>query len=67
MDQFRYAFDPKAMIAFLDRIERNQEISTQFMANEELRKVALDWMMKQVFTHFDEVPANAVAEPRNPP
>jgi type I restriction enzyme, R subunit len=42
MDQFRYAFDPKAMAAFLGRMERNQKISAQFMANEELRKVALE-------------------------
>lgn len=52
MDQFQYAFNPKAMTAFLGRMERNQEITTQFMANEELRKVAMEWMLKQVFTHF---------------
>lgn len=64
MDQFRYAFDPKAMAAFLGRIERNQEISTQFMSNEELRKVALDWMMKQVFTHFHQLPVSSNIESR---
>jgi hypothetical protein len=52
MDQFRYAFDPKAMATFLGWMERNQEISAQFMANKELRKVALEWMMRQVFSHF---------------
>ena len=36
----------------------NETISTQFIANEELRKVAMEWMMEQVFAHFQgEQPA----------
>jgi type I restriction enzyme, R subunit len=59
IDQFKYAFDPKAMAAFLGRMDRNQDISSQFMANEDLRRVALEWMMKQVFSHFQGTPPPA--------
>ena len=54
LDQFRYAFDPKAMAAFVSRMERNDAISSQFMENEQLRNVAMEWMMKRVFQQFQE-------------
>ena len=49
IDQFKLAFDPKGMAAVLARMERNEKISNQFMSNEELRALALDLMMKQVY------------------
>ncbi len=52
IEQFRYAFDPKAMAAFVARMERNEGISSQFASNEQLRAVAMEWMMKKVFEHF---------------
>jgi len=52
LEQFKYAFDPKAMSAFITRMERNEGISSQLMSNEELRAVAMQWMMCKVFEHF---------------
>lgn len=49
IENFKLAFDPKAIEAFVARLERNENISSQFMANEELRNVAMEWMMKKVF------------------
>lgn len=52
LDQFRHVFDPKAMELFLKRMERNEHVSNVFASNELLRAAAMEWMMKQVFTHF---------------
>jgi type I restriction enzyme R subunit len=52
MAQFKLAFDPKGLAAVLGRMERNEQISNQFMGNEELRAVALELMMRQVYEHF---------------
>ncbi|MFM7036191.1 MAG: hypothetical protein ACKO2L_00580 [Planctomycetaceae bacterium] len=52
MDQFRLAFDPKGMIAMLSRMDRNKNIANQFMSNEQLRAVALEIMMQQVYEYF---------------
>ena len=52
IDQFKLAFDPKGMAAVIARMERNEKISNQFMSNEELRALALDLMMNQVYEHF---------------
>ena len=49
MNNFKLAFDPKALAAFVARIERNEDIASQFMANDQLRQVAMQWMMQQVF------------------
>jgi type I restriction enzyme R subunit len=49
IEQFKYAFEPKAVEAFLNRMERNEDISTKFMQNKELRETALEWMMEEVF------------------
>ena len=57
IDQFRLAFDPKGMAAFLSRMDRNESITNQFMANEELREAALALMMNQVYEHFQGLPA----------
>ena len=60
IDQFKLAFDPKAMAAFVERMERNEDIASKFLENEELRNVAMDWMMQKVFSHFkteEEPPA----------
>ncbi len=49
IDQFKLAFDPKGMDAVLPRMERNENIANQFMSNEQLRAVALELMMQQVY------------------
>jgi hypothetical protein len=59
IEQFKYAFDPKAMEAFVARMERNEGISSQFVSNEQLRNVAMEWMMKKVFEHFQGPPPSA--------
>ena len=58
-DQFKLAFDPKGMAAVLARMERNENISNQFMSNEQLRSMALELMMQQVYEHFQEGEAPA--------
>jgi type I restriction enzyme R subunit len=54
ISQFKLTFDPKGLAAVLSRMERNEHISNQFMANEQLREVALELMMQQVYQHFQE-------------
>jgi type I restriction enzyme R subunit len=49
IEQFKYAFDPKAIEAFIKRMERNEGIASQIMSNEDLRKVALELMMMEVY------------------
>ena len=57
IDQFKLAFDPKGMAAVIARMERNEKISNQFISNEELRIMALELMMNEVYEHFqDETP-----------
>lgn len=53
-EQFKLAFDPKGMAAVIARMERNENISNQFMSNEQLRAVALELMMQRVYTHFQQ-------------
>lgn len=52
IEQFKLAFDPQGMEAVLSRMERNETIANQFMSNEQLRAVALELMMQQVYEHF---------------
>jgi type I restriction enzyme, R subunit len=52
--KLQLAFDPKGLAAVLARMERNETISNQFMSNEQLRTVALELMMQQVYQHFQE-------------
>jgi type I restriction enzyme R subunit len=49
LEQFKLAFDPKALAALVDRVERNEGISSQLMSNEAMRAVVLTWMRRQVF------------------
>ncbi|HMP57769.1 MAG TPA: DEAD/DEAH box helicase family protein [Gemmatales bacterium] len=56
-EQFKLAFDPKAMAALIARLERNEDISGQLMSNEELRAAALELMMQKVYEHFQAEPS----------
>jgi type I restriction enzyme R subunit len=58
-EQFKLAFDPKAMAALIARLERNEDISGQLMSNEELRTAALDLMMTKVYEQFQMDPPAA--------
>jgi hypothetical protein len=49
LDQFKHAFKPKAIEAFIKRMERNEGIASQIMSNEDQRKVALELMMMEVY------------------
>lgn len=53
-DQFKLVFDPKALAAVLARMERNETIANTFMTNEELREVALELMMQEVYGRLRE-------------
>ena len=54
IEQFKYAFDPKAISALLSRIEKNEKISSQVMGNEDMRALVLNWMMHRVFHEFQQ-------------
>ncbi len=56
LPQFKLAFDPKGLAAVLARLEPNEHISNQFMSNEQLRALALELMMQQVYQHFQVAP-----------
>ena len=49
IDNFRHAFDPKAMGAVIGRTERNEAISSQFMSNPEFREIVLDAMLREFY------------------
>lgn len=49
IDQFRYAFDPKAMDAVVARLERNEKVAGLLLTNAEVRAVALELMMQDVY------------------
>lgn len=59
-DQFKLVFDPKALAAVLARMERNEAIGNTFMTNEQLREVALELMMQEV---YDRLREDTQAEP----
>jgi hypothetical protein len=59
-DQFKLVFDPKALATVLARMERNEAIANTFMTNEQLREVALELMMQEVYGRLRE---NTQAEP----
>jgi hypothetical protein len=40
------------MTAFVARTERNENTLVKFMSNEQLRAVAVEWMMQLVFQRF---------------
>ncbi len=66
IEQFKLAFDPKGMAAVVERMERNEDISSQFLSNEELRAVALELMMRQVYGHFQQQTGGAAASVSSP-
>jgi type I restriction enzyme, R subunit len=47
LDNFRHVFEPKATEAVLERNERNSEIVEQFIANDEIRRLWLDAMIRE--------------------
>ena len=47
LDNFKHAFDPAAMSAVVNRMERNESIATEFMSNPEFRSVVMDAMMRE--------------------
>lgn len=49
MGNFRHAFNPAAMDAVISRMERNDNLTEQFMSNEELRGMMLDAMMREFY------------------
>ena len=54
IDQFKHAFDPKAMDAFVKRMDRNEKVGNKFMSDEALRQTALALMMQTVFERFQD-------------
>jgi type I restriction enzyme R subunit len=62
IEQFRFAFDPKAMDALVSRVERNAEVAGLLLTNAEARAVALDLMMQDVYARLrqSDEPADAV-------
>jgi type I restriction enzyme R subunit len=49
IDNFKLEFNPKVMEAVVSRIERNENIATTFLTNEDLREVAIQLMMEEVY------------------
>jgi type I restriction enzyme, R subunit len=49
MTNFRHAFNHAAMDVVINRMERNDGITEQFMENEELRGMMLDAMMREFY------------------
>ncbi len=54
LHQHHLAQKTEVMQAVLSRMERNENISNQFMSNEQLRALALELVMQQVYEHFRE-------------
>lgn len=48
-EQFRPVFEPEVMKAFIQRLGRNEKIVNEFMANEELRELIINWMLDDVY------------------
>ncbi len=59
MENFKLEFNPKVMGAVVNRIERNENIATVFLTNEDLREVAMQLMMQEVYGRLQEEPAGA--------
>jgi type I restriction enzyme R subunit len=49
INQFKYAFDLKAIEAFIKQMERNEGIASHIMSNEDIRNVALELKMREVY------------------
>jgi type I restriction enzyme, R subunit len=49
IENFKLEFDPKVMEAVIARIERNENIASKFLNDEDLRTVAMRLMMQEVY------------------
>jgi type I restriction enzyme R subunit len=49
IENFELEFDPKVMQAVVNRIERNENIASKFLTEEDLREAAIALMMKEVY------------------
>jgi type I restriction enzyme R subunit len=54
IEQFQFVFDPKAMDALVNRVERNGEVAGLLLTNAEARAVALELMMQAVYLRLRE-------------
>ena len=59
MNNFRHVFHPRATEAVIERAERNQNITEQFMSNDELRGFMLDAMMREFYMRARSGPNEA--------
>lgn len=51
-ENFKLEFDPKVMEAVVNRIERNENIASKFLTDEDLRAVAIKLMMQEVYNRL---------------
>jgi type I restriction enzyme R subunit len=56
IENFKLEFDPKVMQAVVNRIERNENIASKFLTEEDLREAAIQMMMKEVYERLKEKP-----------
>jgi type I restriction enzyme R subunit len=54
IENFKLEFDPKVMQAVVNRIERNENIASKFLTDEDLRAVAIRLMMQEVYKRFQQ-------------
>jgi type I restriction enzyme R subunit len=52
LDQFRYGFEKKITATLIDRMERNEKISSLFLNNPDMRSYISDEIMKEVYWGF---------------
>lgn len=56
IENFKLEFDPKVMQAVVNRIERNENIASKFLTEEDLREAAIQMMMKEVYERLKDKP-----------
>ena len=49
LDNFKHVFDPKALDAFIHRMERNSGIASQVLNNREMLAAVMAAMMREVY------------------
>jgi type I restriction enzyme R subunit len=49
LDNFKHVFDPKALDAFIQRMERNNGIASQVLNNRQMLKAVMAAMMREVY------------------
>ena len=49
LDNFRHVFDPKALDAFIQRMERNKEVAGKILNDSEIRTLVMAQMMREVY------------------